>query len=183
MAVSTLFPLISLPLCFSANEHQVNPNLNETNLQDWIRNMQMKIKGRFLLCLTALMNLLPLTGMLRDQLFPTSFSFLYVLASMQFMHICSFSWLISLMSNARLNNVISQSVRVKCPEDLQTGTVKSSSVHPREGVGEGWREPAKWKTIYILSSIYFFVRLKWVVLILVHFCILLGRSTCVSWRG
>lgn len=120
MAVSTLFPLISLPLCFSTNEHQVNPNLNVTTLQDWIRNMQMKIKGRRLLCLTALMNLLPLTGMLRDQLFPTSFSFLYVLASMQFMHICSFLWLISLMSNARLNNVISQSVRVKCPEVQKT---------------------------------------------------------------
>lgn len=44
-------------------------------------------------------------------------------------------------------------------------------VLPREGVGEGWREPAKWKTTYILSSIYFFVRLKWAVLVLVDFAI------------
>ncbi len=118
--IDFLFPLISLPLCFSTNEHQVNPNLNVKTLQDWIRNMQMKIKERCLLCLTALMNLLPLTGMLRDQLFPTSFSFLYILASMQFMRICSFSWLISLMGNTGLNNVISLSVRVKCSEVQKT---------------------------------------------------------------
>lgn len=118
--IEFLFPLISLPWWFSTNEHQVNPNLNKKNLQDWIRNMQMKIKGRRLLFLTALMNLLPLTFMLRDQLFPTSFSFLYILARLQFMHTCSFSWLISLMGNAGLNNVISLSVSVKCPKVQKT---------------------------------------------------------------
>lgn len=43
-------------------------------------------------------------------------------------------------------------------------------VQPREGVGEGWRESAKWKTIYILSSIYFYVRLKWAVLVFSSLC-------------
>jgi len=146
--IDFLFSLINLPPYSLTNEHQEIPNPNGNALPCWIRNYTDEDAH-------SIVNLVPLAAH----------------AYMQF------SWLISLMGNAGLNNVIPLSVHAKMswsPADLQTGTVKSSStfpgVQPREGVGEGWREPAKWKTIYILSSVYFYVRLKSAVLVFSALC-------------